>query len=360
MLIRNYTLRFVTPAFLGNAEQTGQWRTPPIKSLLRQWWRVAYAADQPGSINSTTVSAMRVAEGELFGVAADSEGASRKSQLRIRLSHWRIGALKSWDRLEQPAVVHPEVERTGYKVGPHAYLGFGPLDGRNRTRLSDKCNAAIQVDESAQLSLAFPAGPEAGRLHTALSLLHQYGTLGGRSRNGWGSFTLQPADGETPALDGPLSEHLSSDWSASLLHDWPHAIGRDSQGALIWQTGAMLDWKSAMRRLAEIKIGLRRLFIFTTGQGSAKVEDRHWLSHPVTNHNVAAWKKSGQGDYRLPNSLRFKVRADADGQLRGVIFHMPCLPPPQFKPDRSAIEGVWQSVHSFLDQPAQALQRTAA
>ncbi len=24
-----YTVRFVTPAFLGNAEQKGQWRTPP-------------------------------------------------------------------------------------------------------------------------------------------------------------------------------------------------------------------------------------------------------------------------------------------------------------------------------------------
>jgi CRISPR-associated protein Cmr1 len=40
-----YTLRFNTPAFLGNAEQNGQWRTPPIKAQLRQWWRVAHAAD---------------------------------------------------------------------------------------------------------------------------------------------------------------------------------------------------------------------------------------------------------------------------------------------------------------------------
>ncbi|OYV75217.1 MAG: hypothetical protein B7Z66_13795 [Chromatiales bacterium 21-64-14] len=31
-----YTVRFVTPAFLGNAEQTGQWRTPPFKALRRR------------------------------------------------------------------------------------------------------------------------------------------------------------------------------------------------------------------------------------------------------------------------------------------------------------------------------------
>lgn len=37
----SYTVRFTTPAFLGNAEQAGQWRTPPFKALLRQWWRCA-------------------------------------------------------------------------------------------------------------------------------------------------------------------------------------------------------------------------------------------------------------------------------------------------------------------------------
>jgi hypothetical protein len=36
MLTRAYTLRFVTPAFLGNAEQDGQWRAPPIKIALRR------------------------------------------------------------------------------------------------------------------------------------------------------------------------------------------------------------------------------------------------------------------------------------------------------------------------------------
>ena len=37
----HYRLSFFTPAFLGNANQQAQWRTPPLKALLRQWWRVA-------------------------------------------------------------------------------------------------------------------------------------------------------------------------------------------------------------------------------------------------------------------------------------------------------------------------------
>ena len=39
-----YQVRFLTPAFLGNAEQGGQWRTPPFKALLRHWWRVVWVA----------------------------------------------------------------------------------------------------------------------------------------------------------------------------------------------------------------------------------------------------------------------------------------------------------------------------
>jgi len=44
-------IRFTTPAFLGNANQVGQWRTPPFKALLRQWWRIVYAADHPGNLS---------------------------------------------------------------------------------------------------------------------------------------------------------------------------------------------------------------------------------------------------------------------------------------------------------------------
>ena len=63
---REYTVRFTTPAFPGNAEQSGQWRTPPFKALLRQWWRVAWAASNQFNVN---VTEMRQAEGLLFGNA---------------------------------------------------------------------------------------------------------------------------------------------------------------------------------------------------------------------------------------------------------------------------------------------------
>jgi CRISPR-associated protein Cmr1 len=360
-----YTVSFTTPAFLGNAEQSGQWRTPPFKALLRQWWRVAYAAEHRFAVR---VDEMRHEEGVLFGHAwldddQDKRGqkvAARKSLVRLRLDAWGEGKLKNWNGLEQATVHHPETEKTGHKVGPHAYLGFGPLDGRGGTKLA-KANAAIQPDEAATLSLAVP-DEHAPRIERALGLMASYGTLGGRSRNGWGSFSLAPLDG-TPALN---SAPVLRPWRDALALDWPHAVGQ-GETPLIWQTAPIADWKALMRELAIIKIGLRTQFDLhlNTAAGDKQTQrginhgqpqNRHWLSYPVTNHDVNPWRHNNA---RLPNSLRFKVRsAPNDPRKRvGVIFHVPCQPPPEFRPNRHVIEAVWQRVHAFLDAPAQKLTR---
>lgn len=372
-----YKVFFNTPAFLGNAEQQGQWRTPPFKALIRQWWRVAYA--EAHRYPQSTV-AMRHEEGLLFGHAwlesdRDEQGrpvASRKSAVRIRLGMWDIGKLKNWDGPDQ-TVHHPEVKnRQGQAVpvGSNLYLGYGPLIFRNGTSL--KANAAIQAGEQATLSIAYPTThrnadfqrlleANSPRLEQALYLMDRYGTLGGRSSNGWGSFAMRPLPpGETRDEGTTLTGATPlRPWREALTLDWPHALGQDEKGALIWQTRPFDNWKALMRELAVVKIGLRTQFVFTTGKNADHPDARHWLSYPVTNHNVAAWKERGRGDFRLPNSLRFKVRKTAEGQLVGVVFHVPCLSPPAFnpKPNRQAIEQVWSQVHRYLDEPTQQLTR---
>jgi len=355
MIKLEYRVSFATPAFLGNAEQNAQWRTPPFKALLRQWWRVTYA--EAHRYPQSTV-AMRREEGLLFGNAWLSHSEQgrdvadhNKSLVRIRLDKWDIGTLRAWQPL--PTVSHPEVK---FPVGSDLYLGYGPLTlphGSKHPQL--KNNAAIQVGESATLAIAVP-DEQAPHIERALWLMDRYATAGGRSRNGWGSFALTPKEG-TPDLAGasPLRP-----WRDCLSLDWPHALGQDDHGALIWQTRPFDDWKALMRELAVVKIGLRTQFVFTTGKNADHPDARHWLSHPVTNHNVAAWKERGRGDFRLPNSLRFKARKTSDGKFVGVVFHVPCLPPPEFRPDRRVIESVWQRVHTFLDTPAQQLTRAPA
>jgi CRISPR-associated protein Cmr1 len=335
MIKRAYTLRFQAPAFLGNAEQSGQWRTPPFQAQLRQWWRVAYAADRAFQLD---VSAMRGEEGRLFGNAWLGQEFS-KSEVRIRLDQWKQGKLvaSQWPRSD--SVKHPEVPR---HVAADLYLGYGPVQLRGNNSPTLKANAAIQAGEHATFSLAYP-DVHAPLIERALYLMDRFGTVGGRGRNGWGSYNLSPLAGAS-TLTASLALRP---WQDALAIDWPHALGQDGKGALVWQTRSSEDWKSLVKELAVIKIGTRTDFRFATGKNAPYTEDRHWLSYPVTNHSVRSWG----GNARLPNSLRFKIRLAPNDptMLVGVIFHMPCLPPPAFSPDRRAIETGWTKVHAFLD-----------
>ena len=333
MQTRTLTLKFLTPAFLGNAEQNGVWRTPPIKALLRQWWRVAYAASENFSVD---VGAMRCDEAKLFGHAGDN-GASR-SLVRLRLDRWDKGKLQKNKWVTGERIPHPEVGN----IESFLYLGYGPLTGS-----SLKKNAAIQSGESAVLQVAFP-GEHAPLLDQALWLMNRFGTLGGRSRNGWGSFSLTPENGEALENTLPLRE-----WKECLRLDWPHAIGQDGEGALIWKTTSQQDWKAIMVELARLKIALRTSLGFQTGRNAPRTEARHWLSYPVTNHSVAAWGNN----LRLPNSLRFKVRPTLDNRFAGIIFHVPCKPPAAFSPNIDQIEELWTKVRAFLDDPGHTLVR---
>jgi CRISPR-associated protein Cmr1 len=383
-----YTVRFVTPAFLGNAEQNGQWRTPPFKALLRQWWRVVYSADQNFNVD---VTQMRREEGLLFGNAW-LENEFRKSLVRLRLDRWDPGkeTRQSWGRQEldktKEGVSHPEVGT----IGPKLYLGYGPLivekvqrQGEKKAQYATvlKNNAAIQAGEEAKLSVVWPTQHPSGevqkildannqkrRIERALWLMHRYGTLGGRSRNGWGSSSLLSlrvpvAPGNATGDEEGCGEGQTlpiRPWRDSLALDWPHAIGKDDKGALIWQTvKAYGDWKTLMRDLAIVKIGLRTQFVFPNVRPPhATVEPRHWLSYPITTHTTQAWNRGA----RLPNSLRFKVRPNrSDPQkLRGVIFHVPHLPPSEFSPNRTAIERTWRAVHALLDEMSQPSGRSYA
>jgi CRISPR-associated protein Cmr1 len=354
MKTRQLQIQFHTPAFLGDANQSGRWRTPPFKAQLRQWWRVAYAAQQLFAVN---VRDMRDIEGHLFGHAwleddrdeDNNKVAARKSLVRIRLSQWSEGKETQWVGQDQ-LVQHPNVhDRDGRQkpVGAQLYMGFGPLIFDRGTAL--KANAAIQANEQAQLSIAFP-DEHAITLDQALQLMNLFGTVGGRSRNGWGSYSLQRIDGAAMPSSATPSQALAK----CLSVDWPHALGTDSQGTLIWQTQPHKDWAGLMKTLAQIKIALRTQFVFTTGK-TQNPEDRHWLSYPVTNHTVTSWGNNA----RLPNSLRFKVRPMADGQLVGVVFHIPHKPPAEFGSSPQTLERIWRQVHSHLDQTA-TLKRTAA
>ena len=371
-----YQVSFNTPAFLGNSEQQAQWRTPPFKALLRQWWRVVKAPqlDRPFNVDD-----LRTAENLLFGAASDDgEEKSHRSLVRLRLTKdngggvgWEDGGMKQWPAGGQ-SQFHPEVGEQGHQVGAELYLGYGPLGFQagqtalNRIQNSDRLRTAIDVKASAQLRLMFSAAHKTD-LSSALQLAAWFGTMGSRSRNGWGALYIQ-ATGDNPIASIALTRSgieslgVTRPLSSCLREDWPHAIGQDRVGPLVWRTRISGDWRQVMRELARIKIAFRtQPALSLDGVPEGAFSKRHFLAYPITHHSVTGSEWGGQG--RLANQIRFKLLREGN-QLIGVIVHLPCrLPtamadglPPQVRSRIDTLQlQVWQDVHAMLDQHATRL-----
>ena len=132
MIKNTYRLQLASPAFLGDADQRGVWRTPPLKALIREWWRIAVAPELGYDEHK-----LRQREASLFGTAADdNQSDNQQSRIRLGLQDWREGSLKSWADVNpsergkpgtDPKVRHREVDFGGGMVGSQLYLGYGPL-----------------------------------------------------------------------------------------------------------------------------------------------------------------------------------------------------------------------------------------
>lgn len=328
---------FTTPAFLGDAEQQGAWRTPPFKALLRQWWRVVRAK----SVNFD-VARLHAEEGELFGNAW-IEGKHCQSEIRIRLDSWSEGkgsrSLFARQGARGQAAADPAL----------VYLGYGPVQNHEIRR------SIAPGSESVRLSVLVPE-TRLPAIYESLQFANWFGTVGSRSRNGWGSFTLE-GNGLDPADELPEHrdsvEEVSLPLEACLEQDWPHAIGYDEGRPLVWRTDPHSEWIAAMRKFTEIKKAFRgKLRLPQNGFG-----ERHLLGYPVTRSRVQEWDAADPPG-RFPSQLRFKV-VTWKGSYHGIAVHLPCGLPSRLlgKFSESARQHisrnqlqVWRTVHGTLDE----------
>lgn len=366
-----YQVSFNTPAFLGNAEQQAQWRTPPFKALLRQWWRVVKAPD----VGYDYCELLRL-ENSLFGSAGDDSGG-RRSRVQLRLSTWDAGNLTALPQMA--SYPHPEVKdrQTGKptNVGTAVYLGFGPVTTHGNR------NAIAPGGSPVTFKLRCPEA-ETETLRKAMQLAAWFGSMGSRARNGWGSLHIEGevllgfeglCDTSLAGLAVPRS--LNAALNDRLAGEWPHALGLCADGRpAVWRVFAektlneqkqtvfvgFKDWKNVLERLAALKIGFRTQFKLSSGAPHSRVEDRHVLAYPVTNHGLVNLPNA-----RLASQMRFKVAKNKDGQFFGLITHLPCTMPRAFF-DRSQVTqlplndqiGVWSEVHAFLNaRPATEITR---
>jgi CRISPR-associated protein Cmr1 len=352
------TVRFTTPAFLGGADQGAQWRTPPFKALLRQWWRVAECGGKKPDLAN-----LRQREGELFGRAADQ--GTTASRVRLRLGDWQGGGVPAgaW-KATTGKVKHPEAERANYQVDAALYLGYGPLDAHKEKGHVLKRPSALANGQPRSWKIGVPDA-EAARFREVLRLCHAFGALGSRCRNGWGSLHFERGglgQAELAALFDPARPAgrdwlrlYARNWKDALDADWCHSLGKDQKGLLVWRAGEVEQrWEDVLKALAQVKIAFRTQFHFQGGGPHAALCHRQVLAYPITNHALGVWGK----DARNANQVVFKV-LPVNGGYAGLVAHLPHgLPRPLLErlpganPNevREIEQAVWPKVHKMLDQ----------
>ncbi len=358
----DYQISFNVPAFLGDANQESVWRTPPFKALIQHWWRIVVAKE-----HNYDWQKIRESEGRLFGHAwlKDNGGKdwAMRSRIRIKLEHHSRGGLTQWENSPpNNKVTHPEVKdkNTGKLrlMLPETYLAYGPLHFKDGLVHSP----AIKAEEKNQLTLINPK-KDAATFEQVMQLIHWFGTLGGRSRNGWGSLDIQSNSVEENDIlnaENLLLYSIARPLSECLKLEWPHAIGTDSQGLLIWQTLERDNWQLVIKDLAQTKIKFRTDLSFPLAAPGG-FEKRHLLAYPVTNHKIHAWGNTG----RLANQVRFKVAKISANKFMGIIVHLPCGLPSEMSqtlrnnaPSNQQQIDIWQQVHNSLNSQ-QDLKRIA-
>jgi CRISPR-associated protein Cmr1 len=325
----------VTPMFLGNAHQEAELRAAPFKALFRYWWRVTQRA-------VPDVASLRSKEGKIFGSAGDDE-SSGKSLFAIQVSYnpkFFRADKKPFPKME--SIPHPECEKSKNQVNPLNYLaGMGLIHFKEGIQ-----HSYFEAGKPFRLILSFPENNEA-EIRPVLAMIKAFGSVGARSRNGWGSFSFNNKRLDIDKLSADLTLH-TGDWIVGFLEkDYPHCLGRDESGLLVWLTDFQDNWFNAMKTLAHSYIQVRAGNVDDIGKldpGHKTFADRHLLGIPLTNHSFGAWGNN----MRHASPLHFVVHK-VNGKYRGIILHLPHRHSREQLPKGINQTDVWKKVHRKLD-----------
>ncbi len=355
-------VEFITPAFLGNAWQKGQWRVPPFKALLRRWWRILEAPNVNYDWHE-----LRRREGLLWGnaflgrddlpegIRQGHKNGHRCSLIEIRLSEWKCGNIteEQWRGVDFGKI--KPGKNAKFPIDVDLYLGFGAVQPLNKERKEKEGKSkelanppAINKAGSAVLRLLIRDSQYTDICHNTLSIIHMFGAIGSRSNNGWGSLSINNVSGKAP-------EPPARNWMQYLELDWPHAFGKDNAGKLIWQSERVFSRpEEALKQIAHLKAAIRDEAKALPRNRQANITPLFLLGYPVQGPHDLGNKFKEQ---RWPSQIRFKV-IRSDGGYRCLVYHLPHRPPPPIWSRLSSAQQqwveevqveLWDKVHACLD-----------
>jgi len=319
-------VEFLTPTFLGGADKRAEIRSAPFKSLIRQWWRIVNGHLSPAELFKL--------ENDFFGSAGKSGAIASSVKVRVISSSGDITTLNDLNKKDNNIQI---LKLNGEKQNINAfiYLGYGPVASK------DGFANFITPGKKVTLHLEFPKITEEMILNV-LHHAHYFGSIGSRSRNGWGAFSFASKNYDFSA---PVKIKATSLENSFCEKKYPWTFAKDQNGLLCWETAPFKDWKQVLREMAMVYAKLR----YNT-QILDNINNRAILGYPLKNA-----RQIKEID-RMPKQLRMTVIKCSEG-LKGLFFHLPYMTPVKFNTFNDQNE-LWKDIHEVLDNNTE-LRRTA-
>jgi CRISPR-associated protein Cmr1 len=172
-------LKTVTPMFLGGADpnEKAELRAPSIKGALRFWYRASKC--------DFAIEKLHERESRLFGGTDDNSGQSKL--LIMHEGHIPSESI-SKDSLPPHSV---SVRDESYKINVLEYLCYGTYDRQKGINVFNRPYIKPETELSFTLKWrGILEESDRKDITNAFQLLHAFGGLGSRSRNGFGGLTV--------------------------------------------------------------------------------------------------------------------------------------------------------------------------
>jgi CRISPR-associated protein Cmr1 len=171
----------ITPMFLGGADgQAAELRAPSIKGALRFWWRAMNG--------HLSIKDLHKKETEIFGGGGE---IAKRSQVIVRVEG--LGNLvKNKNQLTGNSATNPSFYTQNRNANTIKYLSFGTYDFND----ANKNRESIKPPSKFKIILQTPNSLKEEMIKT-LRIVSTYGSLGSKSRNGFGSFRIIKINSQT-------------------------------------------------------------------------------------------------------------------------------------------------------------------
>ncbi len=321
---RELELEFITPAFLGNANQDAELRPAPFKGMLRYWWRILYGAKYGDNIASQ--------ESKLFG---STEGASA-----VRLCVYQTEAIRinNEDSPFRKKGGNYQVSHAGgtFSLNILDYLAYGKYEYQREVKRNVYKNSHIEPGVKFKLRVEC-SKDYASEVFTSLYALVEFGGIGSRCRNGFGSLGL---------VSGKLDYAAELKKCAQTGKQKYSALSKESR---LYQTAKSYpSWDKALAEVGlvykDVRIGL---------EGSHLFNRRGLVSRPIVARGeyIPVEIRSG----RRPKFVFLHVNKVSDGYV-GRILTLPIYDGEE--EETEAYNGVVNDFHAGLDRKLQNITDT--